>query len=190
MKLYGSYTSPYVRHCRIALMQGGLDWQFEETDHLASARGSATQKVPFLDFGDTRLTDSTSILMAVRQQTGRPWLEAVADMDLYCLVNTLMDTAINLFLLEKEGLTPDTSDYLGRQSRRIASGLAELERRIDSQPVASVQAADNDALLRLGCFLDWALFRQRISLDDYPALTALLAGLRQLPLFAETSPPR
>ena len=190
MKLYGSYTSPYVRHCRIALMQGGLEWLFVETDHQASADGSATQKVPFLDLDDMRLTDSSSILMAIRHQSGRSWLDSVADMDLYCLVNTLMDTAINLFLLEKEDLTPDGSEYLGRQSRRIISGLAELERRIAGQPAAELQAMDNDALLRLACFLDWALFRRRITLDGYPALTDFLTAIRTVPLFADTAPPR
>ena len=33
MKLFGSYTSPYVRHCRIVLAQNGQDCEFVETDY-------------------------------------------------------------------------------------------------------------------------------------------------------------
>lgn len=47
MELYGSYTSPFVRHCRIALLQTQQDCQFIETDAQQSATLSPTKKVPY-----------------------------------------------------------------------------------------------------------------------------------------------
>ena len=52
MKLFGSFTSPYVRHCRIALMQSGLDWEMAELDiHTSNDPGTPTLRVPFLEDG-------------------------------------------------------------------------------------------------------------------------------------------
>ena len=115
MILYGSQTSPYVRHCRIVLMQSGLPWTFQDTDYAASAAGSPTKRVPYFQDGDTRLTDSSSILMHLRQRLGQPYMEKVEQLERYALCNTLLDTAINLFLLERDGLGPTDSDYLARQ---------------------------------------------------------------------------
>jgi len=43
LELYGSYTSPFVRHCRIALLESGLAFTFVETDQVSSAKLSPTQ---------------------------------------------------------------------------------------------------------------------------------------------------
>ena len=53
MELFGSYTSPYVRHCRIAFKETGLAYSFTETDHDMSAKLSPA-KVPFLHHNDLR----------------------------------------------------------------------------------------------------------------------------------------
>jgi glutathione S-transferase len=70
MKLYGSYTSPFVRHCRIALIETGLAFDFIETDQTGSAAKSPTKRVPFLEDGNIFLTDSSSILKHIREKTG------------------------------------------------------------------------------------------------------------------------
>ena len=75
MKLYGSVTSPYVRHVRVALAQSGFDYTFVEADYAMSAERSPTAKVPFFEDGDLTLTDSTSILKHVREKSGMEFLE-------------------------------------------------------------------------------------------------------------------
>ena len=52
MKLYGSFTSPFARHCRIVLLETGQACDFVETDYAASAAASPAKKVPFLQDGD------------------------------------------------------------------------------------------------------------------------------------------
>ena len=183
MKLYGSYTSPFVRHARIALMQSGLDFTFEEADYDLSAKMSPTAKVPYLKHGDLMLTDSSSILKYVREKSGAQYLADIVDFELFAMSTTLLDTAINLFLLEKEGCTPDNTPYLGRQARRLSTGLAELNRRFD--PADGIRL---DSALRCACFLDWAMFRERFSMNELGNLVALVEAARKDANFAATDP--
>lgn len=185
MKLYGSYTSPFVRHCRIALTQEQLDYDFIETDNVMSAEKSPTRKVPFFSDGDLMLTDSSSILKYVREKSGKNFLADLADHENFTIANTLVDSTINLFLLGNEGFGPEQIKYLGRQQDRIISGLATLNERLaDKHDLAE------DGTLRCACFIDWALFRKRISIDGLDNLHALLAAANQVDIFATTAPPR
>lgn len=186
MQLYGTYTSPYVRHCRIALAETGQDYELIETDYAQSARLAPAKRVPFLKAGDRTLNDSLSILKFVRESAGQAFLPDVDDCDLFALTNTALDTAINLFLLEKDGLTSDKSDYLGRQSQRVRDILCALDKRTATLPDKPRDFSDGE--LRLACFLDWGLFRERISLANHPGLNSFLERLRQYPQFSRTAP--
>ncbi len=187
MRLFGSLTSPYVRHCRIALLQAGVEHELVATDYAASARLSPTQRVPFLEDGDLRLTDSASILRHIREQQGQDFLPDIQDFDFFLLASTALDTTVNLFLLERDGIKPDACAYLQRQVDRIGSTLTELDARTRHHP-ERIRPLQSDALLRLGCFLGWALFRERLELVAYPALRELLEACEQQELFARTRP--
>lgn len=187
MQLHGSYTSPYVRHCRIALQQSGLQHELIDTDYQQSLTQSPTAKVPFLRDGDLLLTDSSSILRHVRERSGQTFCSDIKDYDLYLLTSTAMDSAVNLFLLEREGVTPATSDYLKRQQQRIEQCLQHMDQQAQAQ-LSLWREPFTDGVLRTGCFLSWALFRQRLSIDQQPNLQALLQHLDQYSLFAATHP--
>ena len=191
MELYGSFTSPFARHIHIALRESALPFQFIETDAAGSAKLSPTQKVPFLTYTENgqqkMLTDSSAILKYVREKSGQHFFhrgDNVLDLfNAYCTANTLMDSSINLFYMEKDGITPQQSAYLARQQARVQTGLADLEK------LALADCAPyNDAELRIACYLDWALFRQRLSLEGFPRLQRFLNGIRQYAHFAETAP--
>jgi glutathione S-transferase len=187
MILYGSYTSPYARHCRIALLESSLEWQFEDTDYAASSVGSPSQRVPFLKDGEISLTDSTSILMHVRSLDQKPFIENVFQMELYTMANTAMDAAINLFLLERDGVTPETAPYLARQSDRIESLLRTLEQSA-LLSVEALPSGYSDDVVRLACFLDWAQFRNRIDLTGHIRLLEFLASMKGWDTFNATAP--
>src|SRR5690554_7357084 len=102
MKLFGSYTSPYVRHCRIVLAQLHKDFQFIPTDHAQSAEQSPTKRVPFLQDDAVMLYDSSSILRYLREQQQQGFCDSVEDFDLFCMVNTALDATVNVFLLERD----------------------------------------------------------------------------------------
>lgn len=185
MQLFGSYTSPYVRHCRVVLLETELPCEFVESDGQTSAKHSPAQRVPFLRDGDRLLTDSASIVRYLREKAGQSFLPSIEDYDRFCLANTLMDSAVNLFMLEKDGLTPEQSPYLKRQSNRIATCLQTL-----AQHPLSHTAPYSDFELRLGCVLAWSRFRNRFEFSQYDELATFLAKIDQYTPFSDTAPPK
>ncbi len=186
MQLFGSFTSPYVRHIRIVLARTGQECDFVETDYAASAEQSPAARVPFLHDGDRKLTDSLSILRLLRERAGQAFFPSLDEFDRFLLVDTTMDTAVNLFLLERDGLGPAQAPYLERQQSRVRQCLEALEQALEPDP----PAPDTDFALRLGCFLSWALFRERLSLDQLPSLAMFQQRFEDDPLVAATHPSR
>lgn len=183
MKLFGSYTSPYVRHCRIVLAQNNETFDFIPTDYGQSAQQSPTQRVPFLQDGEVMLYDSASIVRHLRERHQQAFCDNVEDFDLFCLANTALDTTVNLFLLQRDSITGEQSQYLTRQQSRVDSILALLNKQ--EWPM---QAPYSDGQLRLACFLSWAQFRECINIHNYPNLQQFLLALNSQPWFANTHP--
>ncbi|WKT60430.1 glutathione S-transferase family protein [Microbulbifer thermotolerans] len=185
MKLFGSFTSPFVRHCRIALMQSGLDWEMVELDiHNCKNPGTPTLRVPFLHDGGLTLTDSTPILKYVREKSGKAFIPDAQDLDRYCLANTLLDSAISLFLLERSGLDINSNAYTRRQQTRIERVLSEL----DAAPLPE-SGRLGDADYRVAVAVAWGQFRNRFSIDSHTNLQRLLAIAEEDPSFCATVPP-
>lgn len=188
MKLYGSYTSPFVRHCRVAMAQESIAFELIEADYAVAEANSPTAKVPFLEDGDLKLTDSSSIVKHIREKSGDCFLADLEDYENFAMTNTVLDSAINRFLFENEGFGPDQIKYLARQQNRITSGLAELNRRFAADRPLS-RDITLDGALRCACFLGWGVFRKRISLDGLDNLRDLLAAANEVEVFAATAPP-
>jgi len=184
MKLFGSYTSPYVRHIRIVLAQTGQDCKFVETDYEKSGELSPARRVPFLYDDKLMLTDSASILRCLREKAEQAFFPDIRDYDLFLLVNTAMGSAVNLFLLEKDGITAADCGYLVRQKGRVDDILSFLDRQVGD----GLPDANSDGAIRLGCFLSWALFRERISLEDHAALAQFQRQFESDPEIAATHP--
>lgn len=185
MKLYGSYTSPFVRHVRIVLLETNQDCEFIETDQAGSTAKSPTQRVPFLEDGDVFLTDSASITKYLREKAGQDYCKTAKELDDVCLVNTLMDATVNLFFIKRDGVDISGIPYLQRQAARIQSTLTEL----NQQPWPT-SAPYNDAQIRLACFIGWAKLRKQIDFSLYPNLDAFFASANQHPHFQATQPPQ
>ncbi|MCB1050003.1 MAG: glutathione S-transferase family protein [Acidobacteria bacterium] len=183
LQLFGSFTSPFVRHCRIALLEQELPFEMVETDYLQSALGSPTKRVPFLKDKKLFLSDSLAILFEIRARAKRPVFRSSEEAETFCLATTLLDTGINLFLLSKEGLGPADSKYLERQTARMESGFAALEDRIQKD------GAWSDATIRTACLLKWVNYRKRFDFSHLPHLTALHEQIEYDPLFQQTAPP-
>ncbi|MEE4330731.1 MAG: glutathione S-transferase family protein [Wenzhouxiangella sp.] len=189
MKLHGSLFSPYVRHCRVALAETGLDHDFVETDYDQSAKLSPTARVPFLEDGELRLNDSASILRHIRERAGQPFMPDIEDYELFLLANTGLDSTVNLFLLERDGLTPERVPYLARQAARVRTVLSELD-RVCGRRVADFKPPFTDGLIRTACYLNWATFRERLDHSGFGHLVQLVDALGQWPAFAEFDPRR
>jgi glutathione S-transferase len=185
MKLYGSYTSPFVRHVRIVFLETGLDYDFIETDQAGSTAHSPTQRVPFLQDDDFFLTDSASIVKYLRERAGQTFCKNAKELDEFCLVNTLMDATVNLFFIKRDGVDISGIPYLQRQAARIQSTLKELNQLSlpDSAPYT-------DAQIRLACFIGWAKLRKQIDFAEYPVLEQFYSKANLHPHFQATQPPQ
>ncbi len=185
MQLYGSFTSPFVRHCRIILKATALECDFIETDATQSAKISPTKKVPLLVDGDLQLTDSSSIIKYLREKSGQEFFNDVLHFELFNMSNTVLDACVNIFFLEKtDNIQLSQSQYLQRQNARVISGLQALNKQSFSH-----QLPLNDGELRLACFLDWGVYRGRIEISKLESLTSLLALAKTDPNFIATSIP-
>lgn len=183
MQLHGSFTSPFVRHCRIVMLQNDTQFEFIETDYAQSAEGSSTMRVPYLFDGDIQLHDSSSIIHYLREKNNQKLYEDALTHDLFLLVNTALDSTINLFLLEKSGVNIQENSYAVRQRNRIERCLQTLNAE------AKAGMKWNDVGIRLACFIDWALYRQRLDFSAYPALLNWLEQAKQYKEFNLTAPP-
>lgn len=185
MKLYGSYTSPFVRHCRIALLETNQSCEFIETDQAGSAVKSPTKRVPFLEDGTVFLTDSSSILKYIREKAGNNFCQSATELDQFCLVNTALDATVNLFFIKRDGVGVEQVPYLQRQAARIQSTLAEL-----NQLPLPGSGPYNDAQLRLACYIGWAKFRKQLDFSGFENLEIFYSGVLAYPYFQETMPPQ
>ncbi|WP_409421038.1 glutathione S-transferase [Pseudaeromonas sp. ZJS20] len=185
MKLFGSFTSPFARHCRIVLLETGQACDFVETDYAASAEASPAKKVPFLEDGELFLSDSAAIIRYLREKAGEPFCADILEYNQFCLINTALDAAINGFILQQAGISAEQLPYLQRQRDRVAAILASLEAQ--SLPE---HAPYNDAQLRLACLLEWGQLRQVVDLAACPKLRAFWQSSRQYGPLADTLPPQ
>ena len=190
MKLFGSYTSPFVRHCRLVLLETHLTCEFIETDTSASAAQSPTQRVPFLQdknaLGETIfLTDSLSIVKYLREKAGQLFCPDAQELDRFCLVSTLMDATVNLFFIKRDGVDISGIPYLQRQAARIDTTLAEL-----NQLTLPKSAPYNDAELRLACFIGWAKLREQVDFTHFENLETFYTGCLSYSAFVSTKPPQ
>jgi glutathione S-transferase len=184
LKLFGSYTSPYVRHCRIAMLETHTPFELVQADMTVSAQQSPAQRVPYLQDGDVFLSDSAAILRYVREKAGQAFCATPQRLDKFCLVNTAMDACINLFFIGRDGVDVGSIPYLQRQASRIATTLAEL----DKSALPKIVAMD-DADLRLACFIGWAKFRKQVDFAPYVNLEAFYAQMLSYQSFVDTLPP-
>jgi glutathione S-transferase len=185
MKLYGSYTSPYVRHVRIVLLETEQPFDFIETDQAGSSAKSPTQRVPFFEDDKIFLTDSLSIAKYLREKAGQDYCRSAQELDDICLVDTVMDAATNLFFIKRDGVDVTAIPYLQRQAARVQSTLAELNKF--TPPLA---APYNDAQLRLACFIGWAKLRKQVDFSVYENLEKFYAGALNYHHFLATQPPQ
>jgi glutathione S-transferase len=189
INLYGNHTSPFVRHCRIRLAEYQIEHQFVEVDLAEFTTTSPTMRIPYLEDGMVKLSDSSSILAYIAEKANEPYLADFQEVELYSAANTLQDTSINLFLLAKENINPDNSNYMARQKARLEATLASLDSAEYnfSSPLNSLPL--NNGALRLACYLDWAIFREQLSnITRYPNLKKLLDHANKWELFSQTSP--
>ncbi|MCV6589797.1 MAG: glutathione S-transferase family protein [Marinobacterium sp.] len=188
LKLVGSVPSPYVRRLRLWL--DGVDHEFAAID-IYSPEGRAelekynpAMKIPMLLDGEQPVYDSGVIFRYLSEKLARPALSVTEENQL-TLVDAFQDALILLFYAERSGLDPQQDVMICTLQRdRLERVLPLLSEQVE----AGAFNGWSYPAISLYTVLDWADFRQRLALDDWPVLKAFRDNHQQQPQVAETDP--
>jgi glutathione S-transferase len=156
------------------------------------------------DRGDQLLIDSKLIAVYLYDRAvasppppppGRPPIQPTLwraahrydDENVVLAIDGATDSAINVFLLEREGVDKAAVPYLQRQEQRIARCLAWLEGVYAGRTTLG-EGALAFADVAIVCALDWMAFRRRYDVTRHPGLCRVMEAHRDRPSFAGTHP--
>lgn len=203
LKLFGGLISPYTRKVRILLSELGLEFETGEPDLANPSPEFVTvnpnRRVPVLSDDGTHLFESNLILDYLLQKysksgQGAPPLATEMirqehrweDLKLLNVIETTLDSGLNLFQFSKENTGPEQSDYLQTELRRIQSNLDWLEERATPEGFVPGQFSISD--LNLVCTLQWADFRKPFDWGGRPNLHAIVEFYKDRESIRNTRP--
>ena len=208
MRLFGHDTSPYVRRVRVLLTEKAIPFERDPAGWVSPSdefsRLNPLMRVPALLHDGQALLDSKLIATFLYDRfpepppeppTGHPPLQMTLwsgdaryeDENVLLAIDGAVDSAINVFLLEQDGILPNASAYLKRQTQRTARCLAF----IDGLMVGKATLHDgvfSVTDVALCCALDWLIFRKRYDVAQHPNLVRFLAAHGDRPSLSSTHP--
>lgn len=198
MKLFGTLTSPFVRRVRIVATELGVSFELinTATDEGQAALRAVTPiwKVPTAVVEDQEVIfDSRAIIdyLITRHGWGplRPpdARERWQHQNILNVIDGALDSAINVFYFERDGIDTTGVPYFQRQRERIASACAWLERNLHG---AYFTAGGPLGLTEIALIttLEWLTFRQRYNVNAHPGLAAFCAAHKQRDSIRATYP--
>jgi len=194
MKLYGHDTSPYVRRVRALLLELGVPFERDVADWLKPSadflKASPIGRLPALvvreNGADLTLFDSKTIagyLLAEHapkaasadelplQASLFSTTHRFADENVLTAIDTALDSAIALFIFERDGIERESAPYLLRQAARIDNCLAWLDTAYAGRTTLH-DGTFGFVDLGLACCLDWLAFRKAKDFSDHSNLAA------------------
>lgn len=206
LKLYGHDPSPFVRRVRILL--GELALPFERDAHgwldpvCEFTDNAPTKRLPMLDRGpDAKVRwvfESRVIASVLYEEPARkpgpdvqPTLFAPAldgaDQNMLSVIDTGLEAAIHLFLLEQDGVAPSQASYLQRQVARVDECLdwANAGYAGKSTLTAGTVAWVDMCVVSM---IGWFRFRDRADVNRWPNLVGVETASKDRPSFASTRP--
>jgi glutathione S-transferase len=172
--IIGSERSPFVRICRMFMIQQNIPFDFEILDFVNDEQDAKTlatktpiNKVPILIDGDQKIFDSRVIMNYLSEKCGIP-KRSVGEENLISVIYSCMDTSVILFLMKRDGYDLQKSGFfLSRQLSRIPNNLGYLLPWVKT--LSPENSSDwNYASMSLYSYLYWANARQILNLGDYP----------------------
>ena len=211
MKLFGHDTSPYVRRVRALLLELGIpferdkgNWQEPSADF---QRVSPVGRVPVLlveqNGQDLPLFDSKTIANYLlshapsgqKASAGETQFQRVLfhplhhyqDENTLTVIDAALDSAISIFMFERDGLQRTSAPYLVRQEARVKTCLTWLDHAYEKRSTLHENAfAFVD--LALICSLDWLVFRKMYDFTVHANLAYFFEQNRSRPSLVATDP--
>lgn len=193
MRLYGTFTSPFVRRLRVLARELGEPIALVDTATPEGQQELRTRaplgKVPTAEMDGELLFDSRVISDALVARRGRGPLRAPrpGDENLRTVADGALDALVNAFyLVRRDGADPSLP-YLRRQVERAEEAFAWLAERVHGDsfsPEGGLGLPEIAVVTALG----WATFRDLYDPAHHPPLIALVTHCEARPSFAETRP--
>ncbi|MFO7567425.1 MAG: glutathione S-transferase family protein [Enhygromyxa sp.] len=197
LRIYGTHTSPYVRRVRIVAHELGLEHELIDTateDGLAALQAlTPIWKVPVVELDNVPVFDSAVINETLLRLHGPGPLAPPDPHDLILrnvitVIDGALDSLINCFYLNRDGVDAEQAPYLQKHQDRAASAMAWLDERAKDgwlSPTKSFGLAE----IALCTALGWMRFRDTYAIDRHPALLRCFEEHEQRPSLAATQPP-
>lgn len=188
--LYGSQTSPFVR--RIRLLLGETPHEFKEINPYDDQGASELNKInpinqiPLMIANGQTIWDSRQIfnyLNSFHRYQNMDW----DDENMLTAIDGAISSAVTLLLMKRSGLDIETDAmFINRQKARIESVLDYLKPYIKGD---ALKRWDFHAMT-LYSFLDWAVFRNLLTLENRPECVEFLNKYKNLPVVTKTQIPK
>ena len=201
MKLFGTTTSPFTRRVRVVALELGVPFELVSTATPEGERQlralTPLWKVPTAVLqeasGERILWDSHALVAWLLARHGPgpfatpaghdPWHES----NLVYAIDGALDSAINAFYLEREGISRERTPYLAKQLERVTCALGWVESQLQGESF-SQPGRLGLAELALVTTLDWMVFRGRYPVAERPRLSAFLQAHADRPSLRATYP--
>ncbi len=186
--LYGSKTSPFVR--KVRMLMEDLPYDLKELDIFSPEGAKILNEVnpinqlPALVDGDQKIWDSRQIYnyLCFKHELPRmTWDEE----NILTAIDSAASSGVAILLMRRSGLAEDVM-YAKRQHERMSSVLDYLKPYLLDNALKEW----NFNTMSLYSFLDWALFRNIISIEDRPECQKFLDAHSERQIVKETQIPK
>lgn len=159
---------------------------FEGQDAVDLNKINPINQIPVLVDGENTIWDSRVIFNYLNSKHSFQKMDW-NDENQLTAIDGAMNAAVSLLMLKRSGInTQEPYMYIVRQKDRIESILDYLKPYISNEALKEW----NFHTISLYCFLDWALFRDLISIDHRPECITLLEKYKTKPIFIDTQIPK
>ena len=192
LKLYGSYTSPFVRKLRL-LLWGNKNLEFIAINYLEENDGKLLKdinplnQIPLLIDGEQKVYDSRIIFnyLAAKMKLVPMSIE---DENRLSAIDTAMSSGVSLFSIRKGGIDIVKTDhyYIIRQKERLPSifhYLAPWVKTLDPKKDW------NYLSMSLYSLVYWLELRDIYHCQSHPEIGAFMERFKECPGVQETNPP-
>lgn len=210
LTLYYTVNSPYARKVRVALAEKRIEHRAEKLVARPPAEGriypesyeslTPNLRIPMLVAEGKPIWESNLILEYLlrtypRQNGGGepPFAPAFTreahhldDLLTIQTIETLLNSALNIFALRRDGVLRESVPYLRREADRTQAILDWLEARVTPEGFIPGEFSVSD--LNLACALTWIEFRQPVPWRGRPKLERLHEEWERRPAMAATRP--
>ncbi len=188
--LFGSQTSPFVRRLRLIMHDLPYDFKemniFEAQDAVLLNKINPLNQVPVLQHDDKTIWDSRQIFQYLNQFHKFETLNW-EDENLLTAIEGAMDSGITLLLMKRSGMNIEENYmFTNRQKDRIESVLDYLSPYLKDKALKDW----NFSTMTLYAFLDWALFRNIMNVENRPEVRKFLDTHSQRPAVLASAIPK